>query len=189
MSEVQRESSLLENLVLARVDRDGPITAYRVRALFEASPTDSLSSSTGSIYPILRRLEQRGLIERGPKSDGRGTRLLKATEAGAAQVLRWLLSDTGSRHLAEDPLRTKASFVGRLTPASRRKWLRRAIAASTAKLEQVEEFFRRQALPEVDFWANENALRLMRARIEWLQDWLAHEQRQTARTSPRRTSP
>ncbi len=173
--DAEATGSLLENLVLARIERDGPITAYRVRALIEASPTDALSSSTGSIYPLLRRLQARGLLERGAARDGRGTRLLSVTEAGSVQVLRWLLSDDGARHLAEDPLRTKASFVGRLTPAQRRRWLRAALRASEEKLAQIEAFFEREALPEVDYWAHENAVRLMRARIGWLQTWLAHE--------------
>jgi len=183
----QRDTSLLENLTLARIDRDGPITAYRVRALFEASPTDTLSSSTGSIYPIIRRLEARGLIESEPTDDGRGTHLLRATPEGRAQVRRWLLCEDGSRHLAEDPLRTKASFVGRLTPTQRRRWLEQAISASTEKLQQIETFFEKQAFPEFDIWAHENAVRLMRARIDWLRDWLEHEETRSAQaTSSRR---
>lgn len=184
MAEESSAGSLLENLVLARIDRDGPITAYRVRALFAASPTDALSASTGSIYPLLERLERRGLVARGPHADGRGTRLLTITAAGAGQVQRWLLSDADLGHLPVDPLRTRASFLGKLSAPRLRAWLRKALRASEKKLAQVEHFFRTEALPESDCWAHENAVRLLRARIEWLREWLAHElEQKTTRSS------
>jgi DNA-binding PadR family transcriptional regulator len=169
--------SHLENHVLARIAQDGPMTAYRVRQLFASSPTESLSSSTGSIYPAIRRLERSGLLEASSLlDDGRGTRQLVCTAEGRRQVRVWLESQDGAGFLAEDPLRTKALFLGQLTAARRRKWLDRALHACRRKLAEVEAFARDRGSSN-DGWAHRQAIGAMRARIEWLEEWRDHEQR------------
>lgn len=168
------EPSRLELLLLALVERDGPVTAYRIRRLLEASPTAALSASAGSVYPAVRRLEERGLLAAGEARDGRGARRLRVTAAGRRRVRRWL-REPEAGGLTEDPLRRQALFVARLPPRERRAWLRRALEASLAEEAALERFARRDDLPPTDFWAHDNPRRLMAARIEWLRAWLESE--------------
>ena len=52
----------LEQAALGVVWRDGPCTPYQVRKQFLDSPTPSWSGSAGTIYPLMRRLEDMGLV-------------------------------------------------------------------------------------------------------------------------------
>jgi DNA-binding PadR family transcriptional regulator len=140
---MDRPLSQLESHVLARIAHEGPITAYRIRQLFASSPTEALSSSTGSIYPVVRRLERWGLVESSSVgADLRGTRDLVCTPAGRRRVRDWLESLEGACLLPEDPLRTKALFLDQLDATDRREWLEAVLDASRTKLAEVEAFAR-----------------------------------------------
>ena len=65
----------LEACVLALVAKEGPCTAYSIRKQFEESLTSTWHASTGSIYPLIRRMTERGLLARQDvESDGRGAK-------------------------------------------------------------------------------------------------------------------
>ena len=73
--------------LLQQQDRSG----YDLRKIFSATPMTSFSDSPGSIYPALRRLEQRGLVRSRiqERSGLRRRRLFHLTTAGASELKRW----------------------------------------------------------------------------------------------------
>jgi len=73
--------------LLQQQDRSG----YDLRKIFSSTPMTSFSDSPGSIYPALRRLEQRGLIRSRvqERSGLRRRRLFHLMPAGASELKRW----------------------------------------------------------------------------------------------------
>ena len=73
--------------LLQQEDRSG----YDLRKIFSATPMTSFSDSPGSIYPALRRLEQRGLVRSRiqERSGMRRRRLFHLTSAGSSELKRW----------------------------------------------------------------------------------------------------
>ena len=69
-----------------------PRSGYDLRKVFSSSPMGRYSSSPGSIYPALRRLEQRGLISgRVDRKDSmRPRRIFQPTSDGVDSLREWL---------------------------------------------------------------------------------------------------
>ena len=66
-------------------------SGYDLRKIFSSTPMTSFSDSPGSIYPALRRLEQRGLVKSRiqERSGLRRRRLFHLTPAGLSELKRW----------------------------------------------------------------------------------------------------
>jgi DNA-binding PadR family transcriptional regulator len=113
----------LEGAALAVVVRDGPCTSYAVKELFRASPSEFWSGSAGSIYPLMKRLEQRGLVASESGSTGRrGRRTYRATPAGRRAFARWMTDAERATAIGFDPLRTRLVFVGQLPARTRARF-------------------------------------------------------------------
>ena len=67
-----------------------PRTGYALRKVFETTPMGRYSSSPGSIYPALAKLEGNGLLEKRPAS-GAAKENYHATRKGRAALKRWLV--------------------------------------------------------------------------------------------------
>ena len=80
-----------EQVLLGIIARE-PRSGYGLKKLFNASPASVYQPSPGALYPALRRLEDRGLLqaERKVSSGRRALRLYHVTEAGLAVHLDWL---------------------------------------------------------------------------------------------------
>jgi DNA-binding PadR family transcriptional regulator len=62
----------LEGSVLGMIGVKGPCTPYALRREFLDSPSQYWSASSGAVYPLVLRLEERGLIRlKGKTADGR----------------------------------------------------------------------------------------------------------------------
>jgi DNA-binding PadR family transcriptional regulator len=132
----------LAAFVLGLVWQHGPCTAYAVRRLLLDSPSAQWSGSAGAIYPLLERLTKRGLVARPlVRGDARRRRELTVTPEGRRELKRWIGPPLGGGAITvtADPLRSRARFLGLLTPRERAVWLE---AASEA-LEEVMAVVRR----------------------------------------------
>ena len=130
----------LDHTVLAIVGRDGPLSAYDVRKDFAQSLTPSWSSSTGSIYPSIRRLSEAGLIQVSEPEGARGKQELTITSSGRVALTKWLSRATIETAAATpDPIRTRAHFLRLLSKAARRKFLTEAQESTAAALAEAEQ--------------------------------------------------
>ena len=130
----------LDQTVLAIVGRDGPLSAYDVRKDFAQSLTPSWSSSTGSIYPSIRRLIEAGLIKASEPEGSRGKQELTITAAGTAALKKWLAKATIETAAATpDPIRTRAHFLRLLPRTGRRKFIDDARKSTEAALAGAEQ--------------------------------------------------
>ncbi len=97
--------------LLQQQDRSG----NDLRKIFSSTPMTSFSDSPGSIYPALRRLEQRGLVRsRVQERAGlRRRRLFHLTPAGLSELKRWQKQPIGREDIIRgtDELLLRFSFM------------------------------------------------------------------------------
>jgi len=72
--------------------RHKPQSGYDLRKTFTETAMRHYSDSPGSIYPALRRLVGKGLIEAEPR-DRRGREVFHLTPAGVEALQKWLAQD------------------------------------------------------------------------------------------------
>ena len=129
----------LDHTVLALIARDGPLSAYDVRKDFAASLTPSWSSSTGSIYPSIRRLVAGGFAHASAPQGARGKQRLTITRAGRAALSEWLATATAlTAAPTPDPIRTRAHFLRLLPKRARLKFIADARESTEAALAEAE---------------------------------------------------
>ena len=118
----------LELTVLGIVWKKAPCTAYAIMREFAGSPSSYHRGSAGTIYPLVQRLEQRGYLRASKGTQGRRPRATYELRRKGFEALRaWLappLPDA-AKAITFDPLRTRAFFLGALTPAKRLAFCRR----------------------------------------------------------------
>jgi len=159
-----------EGTFLSLVLRCQPITTYEVAKIYAASPVSGFNTSPGKLYPLVRRLRERGLIAAEPApDDGRGTERLSCTESGRSEVRAWVLEMRPAHLLLEDPLRTKISALNLLTADERLRWAATALAALNAKLDEIEDYAKATETPFGDL-VRQNAVLSLSARMEWLNE-------------------
>ena len=168
----------LDYTILAIIGRDGPLSAYDVRKEFSQSMTPTWSSSTGSVYPSIARLEAAGFVSASTPEGPRARKALSITSAGLEVLDPWLTTITATTAAATpDPVRTRMFFLTFLPPARRTEILRKAIEGTEAALQDAEQ--RRESRTpskanEVQRLASEGVLFELRARLEWLR-WFSAE--------------
>jgi len=85
-------TSKLEILLLALVVQE-PRSGYQIRQVLLNTPMAHFSDSPGSIYPALKRLEKRGLIQSEEETVGRRKRQRYSnTAAGESVLKKWLVA-------------------------------------------------------------------------------------------------
>lgn len=81
-------------LVLLKVqgDADEPMYGYQIAKLLESGIEDVQMIKQGALYPVLRSLENSGLLESTvePSVSGPPRRYYSITEAGRAALKRWI---------------------------------------------------------------------------------------------------
>lgn len=163
-----------ENVVMSLVWSYQPVTAYRIRRFFAESIVTHFTNSTGTIYPIIRRLTERGLLQATAVEDSRrGAETLSCTPAGEAAVRAWIRRIDGADMVLEDPVRTKMAAMDVLPPEERLAWLRDLRRAMTAELAALEDFAdRNRAMPH-QMLLHDNARSTLVSRLEWASRALA----------------
>ena len=173
----ERDLTDLEAVTIALIQRRQPCTPYQVRRSFEKSTTTRFSSSAGSIYPLMRRLSDRGYIHSVDReSDGRNSVHYCVTAKGRRKVQRWIMSsgDTSVVGLY-DPIRARLLNLSLLPKAEQLRWLESMIGlvenqAEVIRRYEEQKFVGDERLYEIARYAmwEENALRL-----RWLRKALA----------------
>ncbi len=163
----------LEALILGILNQRGPITTYAVSKVFADSLTSRWSGSAGAIYPAMKRLEARGLVEFRQGQQGRRQHKSVALTTGGRKALRaWVrppFSD-GVGGPSEDPLRSRVFSLDLLTPALRQEFLVHSIALVQEELERADEVLEEleAAGDELGVLGLEGVRFELRARLEWL---------------------
>ncbi|MHC4989972.1 MAG: PadR family transcriptional regulator [Planctomycetota bacterium] len=163
----------LEMVVLGIVLKRGPCTPYAVRKELETSPSRHFSSSPGSVYPIIRRLETQGWLRSEAGLRGKQRRRLYAiTDRGRRALRQWLtppLSDSAVG-MTFDPLRTRLYFLAALPRRQRATFLGHAAERLDEEVARARADVRRYEASGDDFsrLAAEGGLDELRTRLRWI---------------------
>jgi DNA-binding PadR family transcriptional regulator len=89
-----RQLTPFEHILLGLICT-APSSGYDLKRIFAATPMGFYQPSSGTLYPALRRLEQKGLVKaQGPSGHGgqsaRHRRVYEPTQTGRAAHLNWL---------------------------------------------------------------------------------------------------
>jgi DNA-binding PadR family transcriptional regulator len=155
--------------------RFGAQSGYDIRRNIEGSTRFFWGASYGQIYPELRRLEVRGLLEvERDDSEGRRRRVYRLTRAGERALVAWLEGDTDLFQYRDEGL--LRLFFGDFTSPETalanvrrmREWREEAVAFFRSEIEPV-------ARGDVDagYLFTHRALRFGIAMLEGQAAWLA----------------
>lgn len=156
--------------LLVRLER---ATAYQISKVYQQSPVSNFGTSQGKIYPLVRRLKQRGLLTAEPVADdGRGAEELACTPAGRQAVRNWVMQIKPDHFLLDDPLRTKMQSFDLLSRDEKLAWLVDAKLGLQQKLEELERYEAEVTVPYKQ-QVHDNAVSAVRSRMDWLDRVLA----------------
>jgi len=101
-----RQLTSFEQILLGLICR-APSSGYDLKRIFAVTPMGLYQPSSGTLYPALRRLEERGLVQAQAPSaqngqSARHRRVYEATEAGRAVNLSWLRTPVEPATVARD---------------------------------------------------------------------------------------
>src|SRR6187397_2444440 len=83
----------------------GPRSGYDIKTVVDRSTRFFWAASYGQIYPELRRLESAGLVAGDDAPNGRrARRVYELTDAGRAELERWLLGTDTTVELRDENL-------------------------------------------------------------------------------------
>ncbi len=163
--------SELEAAALGCIHVNQPCTAHFVRTQFRVSPSARFSDSAGSVYPMMKRLERRGLVSSSLQRDGqRDVRYYRPTQSGRRALKGWMAPPGDAASMfTHDPLRTRMIYLELLSPRQRVAWLDEVEAALDGMFAIIDEPRPDRVDTGLFFkLANESARRSTHARLEWI---------------------
>ena len=171
----KRVLSELEGVCLGLVRAHEPCTAYLVRQELKAAPSSHWQASAGSVYPLLTRLENEGLVvTTSDKADGRGRKPLRISPQGRASLRKWLLAGTGPEFISSvtDPIRSRTFFLDVLSVAQRATYVDKLIVEMEHYLDKTKDHLSSMSQTD-DSYAYLGALgavKITEARLGWLRE-------------------
>jgi DNA-binding PadR family transcriptional regulator len=160
--------------VLLGLIASGPLSGYGLKKLFNESPASVYQPSPGALYPALRRLENRGLLqaEKQVSAGRRAQRLYRVTEAGRAVHLDWLREPIAPDSVVADlglHVMRFALMENNLPREAVLAFLADLASALEGFVSSVERFVSGpgQSLPRHAVLALEHGIVMHRASLEW----------------------
>jgi len=171
---------MLELATLGLLQRE-PLHGYRLKQQLELFMSSSISVNYGAIYPLLKRLEERGEI---------ATLATDQTEAGPNRKTYCITAKGRQRwhqKMMEHPQESwvnsrsrffiKFFFFGNLEQPERIKLLEHRLSVCQLRIESPDlEQFSLTDPYQKDVW--QHCLGVLRSEIQWLREQLANEQKE-----------
>ena len=171
-----------------------PLHVYRLKQQLELFMSSCISVNYGAIYPLLKRLEERGNIS------------VIAEEAGDAGCPRKIYGITAQgrelwrQKMLEHPqeswvnsgsrFQIKFFFFGELEPAERVKLLEHRLRACYTRQDYIESLKSEYPLTDdYQFASRDRCKSVLASEIDWLTEQLAKERRAISRVRDSPTSP
>ena len=162
----------LEAYILGVVAEHQPCSPYFIHKTFRASPSLFFSGSAGAIYPAVKRLQKKGLVE-AERSGTRGkpSKSLTITPKGRNEFLSWYLDTSQAGDSGYDPIRGRISVMGALPPNTQSDIASRMFKIAEKRLAEVKSL---QKATQKDVgmpWALEMERVTLEAKIKLLKKW------------------
>jgi len=167
--------SELEHVVLGVVRLKQPCSAYGIRMVFAESPSSHWSGSAGAIYPLVRRLEGRGLLKSTKRRrDRRETRLYRLTRKGRNRLVSWLRPPLpeAAGLMVLDPLRVRVRFLEAVEVRERYAIVDEAKTKLGEQLKRLghEAETARERGEVFMYLSHRGAMRGLQAQLDWLHE-------------------
>lgn len=168
-----RKLSELEGVCLGIVYRRQPCTAYRVRLDLKEAPSSHWRASAGSVYPLLARLENEGLVTTMTDADdGRWRKLFKVMAKGRKALGNWVNAGADPEIISSvtDPIRSRTFFLDVLGSSEQLDYLRRTIALTESYLIETKARLQKSSNDDnrYDHLGALGAVKINEARLDWL---------------------
>ena len=165
----------LEGCVLGLIWERGTCTTYAVRKVFLNSPNPYWSGSAGAIYPLARRLENRGLVRAREDYAGKKRRVLyDLTPKGMDSFQLWLgpAVPDWSFTIPVDPLRTRVRFLGALSQPDRAEFLALARQQLIVQIKDAETAFNSfdKKVDPYRYLVARGVASIAQARLAWIEE-------------------
>jgi DNA-binding PadR family transcriptional regulator len=171
-SEFDLENSIevneAEGAALGLLARVQPLSRYQILRFFQSSPAKFQNVSKGSLYPLVSRLLERGLIESKAGSGPHGAPVYSLTDRGREALRNWTNRLDCRDMLPLDPLEQRVFSLAELPPTARIAWVARAkelILEKKAELRSHRERMTSYAYGQIVYNADQDRLD---AKLAWL---------------------
>jgi DNA-binding PadR family transcriptional regulator len=159
----------LRHGLIGLLAREGPLTGYELTKAFDRSVNFVWHAVQGQIYPELSRLAAEGLIHQ-TSTGPRGAKRFEATEAGIAELRRWITAVEPTRGIRNETL-LRVFFAYLVDPAEAEAFLRREADEYRRRLAILEGFAAEPpptTPPErASSLTVDAGIRALKANIEW----------------------
>jgi len=157
--------------------REEALSGYQIRQIFENSEMGNYSSSPGSIYPAIRRLEGLGLLESVTQKEreGKAKKRFRLTGKGRSALLGWLGEKVNPEDISKrmDELLLKFAFMENLIdPPAQVRFLQQIEDLLPKKIEELESFYDQhsQMIPLTGRLAFLHGIEIFRTHFRWVQE-------------------
>lgn len=159
-----------EAAFLALLIRVQPATAYQIAKIYDESPVSNFGTSKGKIYPMIRRLKERGgLTSRALAGDARHSEVLSVTARGREMVRKWIKGIKASHLLPKDPIRTMVQSFELLSTDEQLEWIADVRSGLEGKLVELDEYKDVVHVPFKEH-VHRNAVLAVETRLGWLEN-------------------
>jgi DNA-binding PadR family transcriptional regulator len=175
----ERKLTSFEHILLGMICL-APSSGYDLKRIFAVTPMGVYQPSSGTLYPALRRLEQRDLAQAlavGPGESARHRRVYEPTESGRTVYMSWLRAPVEAATVSRDLGLHLVRFVMMEHALSRHdvlsflRDLAGALSAFVAELEKYEAAADlSQSYPAL---ALAHGLAVHRASLRWAEQTMA----------------
>ena len=163
--------------MLGSIEIYGPCTPYRIREIFRGSLSNHWKCSSGSIYPIIRRLVELKLVTKSLSATGKRSHgLLSISSSGKKYFRKWLISENidASALMNFDPLRARVRFLSLVSKTERDSFFRNTTEALKKHVSVVKKYLNQQQQePNADQLQTlviKAGLRDMKSQLRWLNE-------------------
>jgi DNA-binding PadR family transcriptional regulator len=150
----------------------GALSGYQVRMAFEQTALGNFSSSPGSIYPALERLQNQRLVEK-KKDSNASSAAFQITRDGTQVLHQWIVTPVERKDVERgtDLLLLRIAFMDTLPPRTKVKdFLSSALQALSSYVDELEIYYRRASadmLPSGRL-AFEHGVATHKSTLKWL---------------------
>lgn len=156
----------------------GDKSGYDIKKIIELSPVPSISSSCGSIYPAIKRLEREEILEKHLiVQDGKPNKqLLLLTPKGKKTFMEWLRRPIppANFNMVDDSFNQKFLFFSYLNENDVKIHCIEQIRVVNTFIDSIEKFKLQYGnnLDRYALWNLKGSLDFLQCRLKWLNDIL-----------------
>lgn len=151
--------------------RSNSLSGYAIRKVFETTALGNFSSSPGTIYPALKRLEKQKLILKRTENN-----LFNATPKGIRALDEWIFQPVTRAVISKNPneLLLRFAFMDNTVPKNKKKFLESYKKELVGYIDELKKFHSEESatMPLNGRLAFEHGIQSYKATLKWVESVL-----------------